>query len=232
MKKTNKLIDFFFPKYCLNCHALNSWLCPTCFKKINLSQATCFICGKIKTRGEICPLCLYHQGEKEKIWLIKSLIWVGDYKNKILKNLIMALKYGGVKEIADILGSLLNQSLENTWPKQKAILVPIPISKPRKRQRGYNQAELIAQAIVNNNTNLTIKDNLKISRVGKKQTGRKIKNRWSNLNQFTWTGQTLINKSIIIIDDVVTTGATLNSAALALKKAKAKNIKAATILRA
>jgi competence protein ComFC len=227
-----KITNFFFPKYCLACSNLGAWLCFSCYKQIKFKKNTCFICRKISDQGEICPLCRYQQGEKGKEWQIHSLIWVSDYDNKVLKKLIMALKYGGVKEIAKILAKLINKKIQETWPNKSAILIPVPISEKRKKVRGYNQAELIAQAIADNNPKLKLKTDLKIIKIGQQQTKKKIKNRWQKTHQFAWQGENLENQTIIIIDDVITTGATLNQAALALKEVGAKNIQAATVLRA
>lgn len=228
----NKIIDFFFPKYCLACFQVGSWLCFKCYRKIKERENTCFICQKKDKEGKICSLCLYRQGEKEKTWHLNSLIWAGDYKNKVLKNLIIALKIAGVKEIAQILADLVYKKIRQTWPKQEAILIPIPISKKRKNERGYNQALLIAQTISSYSSSLILKDELKIIKIGQKQTKKKIEKRWLKNHQFIWTGEKLNNKNIIIIDDVVTSGATLNQAALALKITGAKNIKGATVLKA
>jgi competence protein ComFC len=232
MKKINKLIDFFFPVYCLNCQKPGQWLCFKCASKIKISKNACFICNKFEKTGKICPFCRYKQGELAKPCLFDSFIYISSYQEKSLKKLIIALKYSGVKEIANILAKILNQKIKETWPKQKNILIPIPIQKNRKKIRGYNQTELIAQALVKNNNYLKIDNNLIIEKKGMHQTGRRIKDRFKKQNQLIWLGSSLSNKNIIIIDDVVTTGATLNSAALALKRAGAKNIKAATILKA
>ncbi len=231
MKIKEKLINFFFPKYCLNCHALGSFLCKNCQQKIKISKTACFLCQRKNQFGEICPLCLYHQGEKAKQWFINNLIWTASYKQKICKNLIASLKYKGAEEIADILSIMLDNKIKKTWKNIKADVFYIPTSSLTEKKRGYNQAKLIAEKLVEHNNNFNLNNKLILKKFKDKQTNKNIKKRWQNLNEFDYIGESLKNKQIIIIDDVVTSGATLNQAAKCLKTFQAKSIKAAVIFK-
>ena len=231
MSMKQKLINFFFPKYCLNCQKLNSWLCNDCLKKIKLSKTTCFLCGKNNNFGEICSICLYYQGEKGKEWYINNLIWTALYRQKICKSLITSLKYGGVIEIADILAKLLNEKIKDTYNLKDAEIFYIPSSSRQKKLRDFNQAQLIAKKLVKKNSNFNLNNNLILKKFKQKQTSKNIKKRWHNPNQFIYQGKSLQNKNIIIVDDIVTSGATLNQVAKCLKPYTNKKIRGAVIFK-
>lgn len=231
MKIKNILINFFLPKYCLNCQKLNTWLCNDCFLKIKKSQTACFLCNKQNKFGKICPLCLYYQGETFKYWFIDHLIWCASYKQRINKKLVSALKYGAVKEIADIFSLFLYEKINKTWKNIEAELLYVPISKSSEKIRGFNQAKLIAENLNQIKPQFTLNHNLIIKKFIKKQTSKDIKKRWEKLNQFSYNGPSLKDKNLIIIDDLVSSGATLNQIAKCLKGHKPKSIRGAVIFK-
>jgi competence protein ComFC len=231
MKIKQKLIDFFFPKYCLNCQTLGSFLCKNCQQKIKLTDTVCFLCKRKNQFGELCPLCLYYQGEEGRQWFVDNLIWTAYYKQKICKNLITSLKYKGVEEISDILAIMLDNKIKNIWKNIKAEIFYVPTSLITEKKRAYNQTKLIAQKLVAVNNNFTLNQGLILKKFRDKQTNKNIKKRWQNLNEFIYKGKTLKNKNIIIIDDIVTSGATLNQVAKCLKAYQVKSIKAAVVFK-
>ncbi len=231
MKIKENLINFFFPKYCLNCQALGSFLCQNCQQKIKKAKTACFLCKQENQFGEICPLCLYYQGEQGKQWFIDNLIWTASYKQKVCKNLINSLKYKGTEELASILSLLIDNKIKQTWKNIKADIFYIPTPLLTEKKRGYNQAKLIAKKLIEENNNFTLNNELIIKKFKNKQTSKNIKKRWHNLNEFAYIGKTLKNKDIIIIDDIVTSGATLNQAAKCLKTFQAKSIKAVAVFK-
>jgi ComF family protein len=119
-------------------------------------------------------------------------------------------------------GIIFNQpELKNSG---NILLIPIPLSKKRENRRGFNQAELIAKSF---NINHGYKISLALKKVKdtKAQSSQSAPARAKNIkNCFVWAGDNLKGKTIILIDDVVTTGATLNEAAAILKIAGAEKI--------
>ncbi len=231
MKIRKKLIDFFFPKYCLKCQSLGSFLCRKCQQKIKRAKTACFLCKKENQFGEICPLCLYYQGEKAREWFVNNLIWTASYRQKICKNLITSLKYKGVEEIANILALLLNNKINNTWPNIEADLFYIPNNKSQEKRRGYNQTKLIAEILAKLNPKLHINHNLITKKFKQRQTTKNIKKRWENLNEFAYQGKSLLNKNVIIVDDLASSGATLNQIAKCIKSHKPKSIRGAVVFK-
>jgi len=242
------ILNLLFPIECFGCGKENEWLCGQCFKKIPFNSSNyCLNCKKINKYGEFCPDCspnYYLDG----VWV------AGNYDNKIIVKLIKNLKYYYAKNLAIVLGNYLSLFLQNILNKNrltnidlrgseiwrqfnrakqspliilnfsKTIVIPVPLHKKRQLIRGFNQAEKLAQAI-HGNFNLKINNNLIRIKHKKAQAKLSEKARKENIkNCFAYTGENLINKNILLIDDVVTTGATLNECARVLKENNAKEV--------
>jgi len=181
---------------------------------------------------------------------VDQILIAGDYDDPLLSSLIKKLKFNSLVALGEVLSDFIIlfwqgrawQSFEfgkegknNLLPKheesnlaqkqEKNILViPIPISKKRRRARGFNQAEIIAQNFATAFT-YQIEYHLIKNRHTKAQANLSAQQRSLNLKQaFSWTGRSLKNKTIILLDDVITTGATIEEAAQVLKVAGAKKI--------
>ena len=154
------------------------------------------------------------------------------YADPLIKNLVHGLKYDSLRSLAPVLGELLVEyfaKFKIVLPPG-AVLVPIPLHHSRKRSRGFNQSELLV---------LYLSDRLKLQketkilwkiRKTKPQTELSAQDRRSNLTDvFTVTDVNLVKKTILLLDDVKTTGATLEEAAKTLKKAGARQVWAITI---
>lgn len=216
-------IDLFFPKKCLGCGRADIYLCPACFNKI-----------------EVLPIV--HKKQK----YLDKLIAACQYRNPLVKELIKNFKYNYIKELAEPLGHLLIKSLEKNWrlgilfhqtqtKNWKFIIMPIPLYGTRKRKRGFNQAELLAKEVAEH-FNLPLETNI-LKRILPTVPQVDIKNhekRKTNIKDaFDISPQPSVEglapsavegKTIILIDDVTTTGATLIEAAKVLKKSGANEI--------
>ncbi len=206
-------LDLLFPICCLACKQENSYyLCPTCRLLL-----------KFNTPNFIFDL-------KN----IKAVFIAGNYEDPLLSDLIKKLKFNGITELSNILGDFLslfwqgqadlNLSSKDLTLSFNPLVIPIPLSKKRKRTRGFNQTELIARcfaAAFNYEFNLDLK---KIKNT-KAQARLNEQARQKNLvGCFAWTGEELAGREIILIDDVITTGTTIDTAAAELKKAGAGKI--------
>ncbi len=156
---------------------------------------------------------------------IKSIF---SYKDPLVKELIWQIKYRKNKKAVEIAGYALFQSL-----KEPAVLIPIPISKKRREERGYNQCELLIDEIMRlDNENRFKKDYglLIRSKHIEKQTHKGRSERLENTkNIFEVTKKENLNQKIIIIDDVSTTGSTLKEARDVMLASGYSNISALTI---
>lgn len=207
-------LDLLFPKYCLDCNKEGTYLCENCGKKIvPLKYATCPECKKITKFGQYCSR---HQKQ-----YLNGIIIACYYHKGILREAIHNFKYNGVKELSVFLGQLMTRRLNEIKPRgyKQWIIVPVPLHRKRIEERGYNQAELLAQE-VEKNTNLKM---IKNKLIRKKYTTPQVKlsndDRQNNLiGAFDWKGSDeLKGKTAILVDDVATTGSTLEECAKILK---------------
>ncbi len=145
-----------------------------------------------------------------------TYIYVSDYSNSSIKAAITANKFYNSKKAALLLSSLLDVWLQ-TSPDTVTAFVPIPLSSPRQRKRGYNQVVRILQSPAN--TPRPILNLLSRTKHTLPQTSLSREKRLQNMESaFTYTYQSIDNsiQRIVIIDDVVTTGATMRAAHQAL----------------
>lgn len=211
----NNLLDFLFPKYCLGCRYPNTELCDSCLNKF--------------------PRVL----ESSKMG--GMVIWpIFDYRNRCVKKAVWLLKYRGVRGIAiHFAKALYDQIAEDINDMgvfenfTKIVIVPIPLSQKRLRERGFNQSELIARELSLLDTTLAVKTDFlkKVKETQPQMTLRNKKERVKNvIDCFSVPKPHEVkNKNIILIDDVFTTGATLYEAQKVLKKAGARKIIAITV---
>ena len=240
----NFFLDLFFPKKCLGCGQPDTYLCRDCFTRLVTRQDkiefspnnTCFFCGKITWQGKICINCAKENG-------LDRLIAATEYKNPLIREIIKAFKYHYAKELASPLSKLLIKSLEANSTislevaegDRSTIIVPVPLYKYRLHYRGFNQAELLAKEVADY-FNLPIEHNILKRRIFTTPQA-KIKDtekRRTNLKEVFEIGpeysirgtcpELVEGKTIILIDDVCTTGATLVEAAKILKESGAKEV--------
>lgn len=217
------ILDVIFPLRCVGCKTSKTLLCSKCLGKIPLNQTL------------FCAVCNRRLAENKKICHLKTvyiLAAAGSYENLVLRELILTLKYRRLRSAAKILAEILNRYLKTlNLNFQKYEILPIPLHKIRQKERGFNQAELIAAALLAINPNLT-KSNFRLDclkRIKNNQPQAQIKDRdqrRKNINGCFQiiNAENIKNKNIILLDDVSTSGATLEEAAKALKKAGAKRI--------
>ena len=158
-----------------------------------------------------------------------------NYDNSVIKNLIHYFKYQSFENLAPILGKIIINYIENCKLRiENFIIVPIPLHHRRERERGFNQAKLLAE-IITKKFNLELKDCLKRIKNTKPQSQLKnSEKRQSNVSRcFSAVNPNLIKgKNIILIDDVFTSGATMNEAIKILKANGAKQIIALVLAKA
>lgn len=188
----------------------------------------CFGCGEKEVENAlICPNCLtalyqwrlpVHGNAKDAVTHIRSL---GPYAPPFM-TLVHELKYQGRKKLAPLLGDALTSlMMTDGLLKHADLLVPIPLHPARLRERGYNQSELLARR-VSTLTGIPVSGALRRVKNTPSQTRIKDeKRRRDNLKgAFAVRGDAALqSKQVILIDDVTTTGATLDAAAQALKQA-------------
>lgn len=198
-----------------------------------LFPARCFGCKKT---GEIfCNLCL-QKCSKNVDFLGPHILSIYSFKDPLIKKIVHALKYYRRKDLAIPISEELAKEIENVFIKNNTeyrnscILVPIPMHKIRKYIRGYNQAEILAENISKLLQIPTRTDLLQRVKFTKRQVEANNRtSRISNQKNTFVVVESVKDMNIIIVDDVITTGATIDEARKILFKNGAKDVRAVTI---
>jgi len=229
MKKL--ILDLLFPVNCLGCGQEGQFICPACFEKMPSNRKR--------------PL-------KFSSSALTDLIVASDYNYTLVKQAIHRYKYDFVKDLAESLGQLMVRSLnvilsDSEESFKNILLIPVPLHKKRLRWRGFNQAEFLAQKISQGLkipliNNILIRAKYRLPQMAIKSSQERkenIKQAFQLNPQIKSQGQSFLpsgtvpdplslsdikNKTIILIDDVCTTGATLEECAKALKPLQPKQI--------
>ncbi len=214
--------DVLFPKMCLGCGYLGVYICPKCLKKLKpVEKDICPHCERPSFFGLTHPAC-------QKTGRLDGLVSI-FYYDDFLKKIIKSIKYRLATEVwHDFCRIIEPESLYKISRyralSMKFFLQPVPLHSHRLRERGFNQAQLIAR-FFHSYTNYPLSDFLKRTKVTTAQaqlkTGQK---RYHNISGVFAVTTPVRGKKIILIDDVATTGATLKEAARVLKRAGAKSV--------
>lgn len=218
------LIQLLFPLRCPVCDDIvrpfGEKICTGCIKELKyLTPPWCMRCGKKLLKDkEFCEDC----EKKEHVYIRGRAL----YEYKAVASSIYRFKYGDRQEYAEFFGEevvrYLGDFIKSVNPQG---IIPIPLHKRRRNKRGYNQAELLAKAI-GKRVEIPVYDKLLV-RV--KNTAplkqQNAKERQNNLKKaFKVTQNDVKLDKVIIIDDIYTTGSTINEAAAVLKKCGVQNI--------
>ena len=170
--------------------------------------------------------------------VVARAVAYGSYESG-LRELIHLLKYGGVRPAANVLGRMLAEAiagLEPLLPADSVMLIPVPLHRTKLRQRGFNQAELIARAAMKvspQRGRLHLSAVLERKRDTTSQTGLTSHQRRENLRGAFGVTQpeALKGREVLVVDDVYTTGATVSECARVLQRAGAIRVWVATVAR-
>lgn len=232
------ILDILFPIYCLGCGEEGKWICSECLEKIEiLKKQACPVCGVESKTGARCFNC---RAKTEIDGVIAATAYFGeDRKESLAKKAIHIFKYRFVKDLAEPLGAVIIRQikkrqiikLEKTiifGPDiNNKIIVPVSLHIKRLRWRGFNQAELLADEI-SKHFNLPL-DKLVLTRQKNNIPQVEVKDRKDRIENirdaFVCVDKAKVkDKTIILVDDVATTSATLGECAKALKNAGAKEV--------
>ncbi len=219
------IINSIFPKTCPVCDkviAHDEYICRKCVPKIHyIGEPKCKKCGKQLSNKEIeyCNDCskkkhFYNNGLA--VFLYDDIISKSIYRFKYHNRRTYAQFYG--KAIADNNGSQIKQ-----WGAQ--VIVPIPIHEKKLIKRGYNQAELIAREL-GRNIGIKVDEKILVRVINTKPQKEMNKaDRKKNLeNAFKIATNVVEYKKVILVDDIYTTGSTIDECTLALKAAGVEQV--------
>ena len=228
------IVNLIYPNHCLVCNASIDWqearpICGQCWQGvINHSPPFCSKCGRplketanpALIRKKLCSNCITTKYYFQQGWTAAAF-------NGIIKNCIHLLKYQGKISLADPLSSLMAGFYKQYLKDQKFdLIIPVPLSRLKYRQREFNQAELLARQISRTIGLKTDPNNLIRTRPAPAQVQLDRVQRLMNLKDAFKVKKPAkaAGRNILLIDDVFTTGSTLNECAHALLKAGARQV--------
>ena len=221
-RATQRFLDILFPPQCAGCKKSGTVLCSSCIANFALSVSPlCQQCGTPLSAPGICKQCYYHPVG------LSGLRTVGTYAGP-LRLCIHALKYDGNVRLAEPLGDILAKAYLH-YGLQADMIIPVPLHHERQQQRGYNHAHLLAEVCAAR-INIPLYDHILLRhRPTPAQVGLTANERHLNVaGAFqcmpAFTTGALLGRRILIIDDVYTTGATLEACATPLFAAGAQAV--------
>ncbi len=222
--KTNLklLLRFLVPPLCIACEQEidEGLLCGDCYDMIQIvAPPFCQGCGRPLSTGDSCRACVRHRPDFDRLraWAVFA---------PPVDKIIHAFKYGNRQSLARLLGRSMARVLESDTILATADrVVPVPLHKGRQRDRGYNQALLLSR-VVSLESAQPVLDCLVRTRDTPTQTKLTDGDRRDNVaGAFRLRDDAIVTgKSLLLIDDVMTTGATLNECASVLKQAGARSV--------
>ena len=230
------VLDLLFPPYCVACRRLGAWLCPSCLAEVEtIHPPVCRRCGLPLTSDElghggtwVCDHC-----RRAPLQLDGLLAYA--YHGGPLREAIHQFKYEDLRSLAGPLGKLMGDGWAMLAPLDLEIdtIVPVPLHPARQRQRGYNQSALLARELGAVLARPVVEDVLIRTKATAPQVDLNARERRANVQDaFQCTSSALQGKRVLLVDDVCTTGCTLESACSALRAAGVSSVWAYTLARA
>lgn len=228
------ILKIVFPNKCLKClNYSDQLICKSCFDSLIIHQH--FICPKCHKTF----INLNHTECYDNNFEIQSILCALDYQNPLIKDMVHKFKYQHLLSLKNVFKNVLNKSLlihKQYLYQNNFIIVPVPLHKYKEKIRGFNQSSILAK-LISEITDLKTYDNVLI-RFKNNQPQAKLNNnleRQKNVSSIFKINvsyqQFIKNKKIILIDDVFTTGSTLNECAKILKQNGANTVIAICLAR-
>lgn len=208
------MLELLYPPRCIFCDniiPINEYIkldiCASCLDKIPwVADLVCPKCGRTVAKGGLCEDCV-----KSKHSYIKG--WVAlEYDDRV-KSSIYRFKYDHSPRSAKAFAEVMYRAYSYKDIKQMKfdMIVPVPIHKNRRRKRGYNQSELLAKEL-SKKLNIPYRNILKRVKDTKPQSGLSARQRYNNMVGAIEVNKCdkFVNKKILVIDDIYTTGATVD----------------------
>lgn len=228
--------------YCLICHQKiihhHTWnsmweplmqICEACREELETIPSTiCEKCGRASKRDFICDDCIAWEQNPRYKNILEYNRALFTYNDK-MKEIVYRWKYRGDYELVHIFKPYIAKQFTQLYPSKKFPVVPIPLTEDRMHERGFNQAEAIARLIHLQFRNPVIHALIRREDSHEKQSKKSRQERIQAKNPFILKRS--INKPIILVDDIYTTGTTIHHAAKIIKEAGCPAVYSFTLIR-
>lgn len=220
-----RALDLLFPPHCVVCSHAGTWFCGTCLADVQaVPEPVCIRCGQPVTHRGVCSLCRTNPLPLDGIRSVA--VFEGT-----LRTAVHEFKYKGRRVLAPIFGEMMYQYWAHGGVPVDMV-VPVPLHPSRKKERGFDQAYLLAGEFSNRSRLQLDNGHLLRMRSTVPQVGLGFAQRKANVAKaFAWRGSGLRGRRLLLIDDVCTTGATLAACASVLRSAGAGSVWALTLAR-
>jgi len=222
----NLALDCLFPQQCVGCGRMGSFICYDCSAHLPfLHPPLCPHCGQPQMSGILCANCA---GRTSSVLFIRSAF---RFEGTV-RQAVHELKYRNVRAIGPLLASYIAPVLREA-AYAPDLIVPVPMHPRRKRRRGYNQADILARSVGKLVSVEARTDVVQRSRDGASQleSGTSARRRSNVHGAFACANRLVSGKRVLLVDDVCTTGATIEACATALRSAGAAEVAAVTVAR-
>lgn len=221
----SSLLNLVYPKSCHICGKHGEYLCNICKKSFKRNLPECYICRRIS------PNFCTHQHCK-KNYSLDRVIVAWEY-NKLSSKILKSYKYKGAQDVGKYLSDLLLENIKD-FDFGGSLFIPVPISFLRRSERGFNQTELLVKSI-----SKYYGCDFSFSLIGRKieKGHQSLKDRESRLKNKTYEfylkDKSLLDRytSVVILDDVITTGSTLENISKIIKEKKDISVNAVCLFR-
>lgn len=227
-----KFLELVFPRHCLGCNifmpeATSGYVCGKCSRDIPIKKEfSCAFCMAPVTLGATCPFC-------RRDYYLDRLLVTANYENRLVEEMVKKLKYEFIKTLAPNIAEVMarfwlkNISGNIRLKKWPPLIIPVPLYPARERWRGFNQSAEISSKLgeilgwpVAKNVIEKEKNTLPQTEVADQNS--RIRN---VVGAFSChQPETISNQTVLLVDDVSTTGSTLNDCARSLKSSGAEEV--------
>lgn len=205
-------LDLLFPRWCIGCGREGDYICGACRETLPvITPPLCPRCGRPQAQGILCPECTDRQAEIDGIR--SPFLFDG-----VIRQAVHELKYRNLRALVPRLAGLMYDYITAN-PVPGEVLVPVPLHWKRYRERGYNQSALLAREL-GRHSSLPVEETCLVrhSHTLPQARSASVGERHDNVaSAFACRDGRLRGRQVILIDDVSTSGATLNACARVLK---------------